>query len=100
MTMLVTLSHARNPDIDGGYWNEPVDSGKKQRVTVADLADASKVCRTFIERNDLGGGNWTGGEITKDGKVVAHVSYNGRVWDGRSKDWTNATTCRHNVGAL
>ncbi len=28
--LTVQLSHASNPDIMGGYWQEPMDSGKAQ----------------------------------------------------------------------
>jgi hypothetical protein len=49
-------------------------------VAVGDFPAASKACRDYIEENDLGGGNWTGGDIRENGKVVAKVSYNGTVW--------------------
>lgn len=78
--MIVTLKHAKNPDIAGGYWQEPVDPPKAQKVEVASLAEASQACRAYIERNGLGGGNWTGGNVTDNGKTIARVSYNGRVW--------------------
>lgn len=55
----------------------------KVRLPVKSFASASKVCRNFIEKYDLGSGNWTGGQIGDiDGKIIAHVSYNGRVWEG------------------
>ena len=37
-------------------------------------------CREFIDEHDLGGGNWSGGEVYEEGTLVARVSYNGRVW--------------------
>ena len=30
----------------------------------------------------LGGGNWVSPVVRKDGKVVGHFSYNGRLWQG------------------
>lgn len=51
------------------------------------LAEASQICRTYIAFYDLGGGNWSGGEITNaDGLVIGRVSYNGRVWDLNGKE--------------
>jgi hypothetical protein len=53
--------------------------------------EASEVASKWISDNDLGAGNWSGGEIAVKGTVVAHVSYNGRVWEV-SKDspkWSN-----------
>ena len=79
--LTVSLSHARNPDIDGGYWDAPVDPGKRVRVPVISLKGAQKVVRNYIERNNLGGGNWTGGELMYDGVPVGRISYNGRAWD-------------------
>jgi hypothetical protein len=31
------------------------------------------------------------GEYSEDGKVVAHVSYNGRMWQGAARDWSPVT---------
>lgn len=50
-------------------------------LLVDSLADARKKALDFIRAWDLGGGNWSGGEIARDGKVFARVSYNGRIWD-------------------
>ena len=51
-------------------------------LPVADLDAASRACRRFIEKHDLGASAWRGGQVvaadTK--KTVANVSYNGRVW--------------------
>jgi ABC-type sugar transport system substrate-binding protein len=81
--MRVKLSHARNPDIPGGYWETPVDPARARWVEVDTFVAASMACREFIKRNGLGGGNWTGGDIEKNGTVIAYVSFNGRIWDDR-----------------
>lgn len=45
------------------------------------IAEASAACRKFIADNELGGGNWSGGDVQDEaGKVVARISYNGRAW--------------------
>lgn len=79
MSYTVRLSHSANPDIRGGYYQ---DAGrpKVRDVEVKTLADASKKCLSYIDRNKLGGGNWSGGQVFKDGAQVAKVSYNGRIW--------------------
>lgn len=74
----LTLSHAKNPDIAGGYWDEPIDG--RAKVDVATMQEAAQVCRAYIDRNGLGAGNWTGGKLYQGKKQVARVSYNGRVW--------------------
>lgn len=78
--MTVDLSHVPNPDVDGGYWSPPIDRGTTKRTRVLSLTDASQQCRAYISRNELGGGNWTGGTIRIDSEPVGRVSYNGRVW--------------------
>ncbi len=73
----VTLSACQNPDF-------PRRSDLPARTTaeVAALQEASELCQRFIERHGLGGGNWSGGQVRDaiTGKMVALVSYNGRVW--------------------
>lgn len=44
------------------------------------LDHAAALCRAYIETFDLGGGNWTGGQVRDaSGAIVARVSYNGRI---------------------
>lgn len=81
--MTVMLSHAPNPDIIGGYWDEPAEPGNFRKVEVKDFDEASRICCEYIARNGLGGGNWTGGAIIEGEKVVARISYNGRIWPDR-----------------
>lgn len=74
----VTCSAAPNPD-----FGQTRDTFKvaTRFVIVDTLSDASRACRNYIERHDLGGGNWTGGEVKdREGTIVARVSYNGRIW--------------------
>jgi hypothetical protein len=61
-------------------------------MPTVDYLDASKQCRAYIENNDLGGGNWTGGalrdRITKE--AVGSISYNGKVWPPGKDAWKGA----------
>lgn len=72
----------------------PVADPKK--VTVFSLVEASKTARAYISFWNLGGGNWTGdaGKLVDrtTGKVVARVSYNGRVWREDGTEIDRATT--------
>lgn len=60
------------PETRSGYW-----------VPVKDAREASEIARQYIDANDLGGGNWSGGSVRTAilKRTVAHVSYNGRVWE-------------------
>ena len=78
--MQVELASDINPDDhQRGIVRKPI---KSKLQSVDSFEEASRVVNRFISDNDLGGGNWTGGAIYKDGKQVAYVSYNGRVWSG------------------
>ncbi len=77
---LVTLSKAGSPD----RGQDPTRSFWRTRPTSAvarTMEVAAALCEDYIQENDLGSGNWTGGEILEDGRLVARVSYNGRIWN-------------------
>lgn len=80
--MKVKLASCGNPDYPGQDPNRPLYGAERNRtVRVKDLKEAQQVCRAFIVRNHLGGGNWAGGEVLDDdGKIIAKVGFNGRVW--------------------
>lgn len=52
-----------------------------RRVFVtASLEMCQQAARRYIQQHDLGGGNWLGGEVKRDGITIGHISYNGRFW--------------------
>lgn len=56
---------------------------KPEKREVATLADASREVRSFVESNGYGASQLgrMNGCVRVSGRVYAHVSYNGRVWD-------------------
>ncbi len=54
---------------------------KPYRVKAESISDAVKKCLDFISKNDLGGGNWTGGAIYLESELIARVAYNGKIID-------------------
>lgn len=94
--MKIKLAHHSNPDIPG-YWSKPLDSGRTKIVPVSSFEHASQVFRQYIERNGLGSGNCLLAPILDDQNTeIAHVSYNGRVWEGShmSKERGKEILCR------
>jgi hypothetical protein len=79
---VVTLASVGNPDF-GQTPSRSVPGVPRYTVRIATLRAARKVCRLYIDHHDLGGGNWSGGKVTRVGsrKAIAQVSYNGRVWE-------------------
>lgn len=81
--MNVAITAHGNPDR-----GEPPGRFLALEATVRSLTEASAVCLWAIREHDLGGGNWTGGEVFCEGRERAYVSYNGRVWNaGMGKVW-------------
>lgn len=101
----VTLESVGNPDF-GQYPGASLPGVPRGRCAVTSLEEAAAKCREFIDEHDLGGGNWSGGDVFEDGTLVARVSYNGRVWrpgenlaaapaaDDEDQDDENACRCR------
>lgn len=91
--MKLKLQHCKNVDLmygqgnGTGYWDAPVDP-RHMLVDVADLADAQRKFISWRDRNHLGGGNMTRncGDVMEGRKIVARISYNGRVWDANGKE--------------
>jgi hypothetical protein len=70
------LRSVGNPDL-GQYApvSEPTAvKGKTLRAMV-------QAAEEYRDEWNLGGGNWIKPEVRLDGKPVAWISYNGRVWD-------------------
>jgi hypothetical protein len=65
--------------LGGETWDGDIDEWE----VVNTFKEASRVVSDFIDEYDLGGRTWWGGNISNDrGENIAHVSYNGRVWEG------------------
>ena len=79
MNYCVILAAVGNPDhyqypgpLPGVPWCE---------FWVPHLLAARNACLSYIEQYDLGGGNWSGGQVyDARGLLVAQISYNGKVW--------------------
>ncbi len=81
-TLFLHLGNRGNPDKDQDHTAPLPGRPNDFRLRVRGLGNASEEARRYIAEHDLGGGNWTGGDVTDDdGNLVAHVSYNGRVWE-------------------
>lgn len=80
---VVRLDTRGNPD-QGQNPEQPLPGVRSEEIPVNSFGEAAKEARTWIEMNNLGAGNWAGGQIveTSTGETVGRVSFNGRVWEG------------------
>ena len=77
----VRLASVGNPDFGQNPRARKYGAAPNRWQKVGSIAEASAVCRQFITDNELGGGNWSGGDVQDAaGKVAARISYNGRAW--------------------
>lgn len=77
----VRLASVGNPDFGQNPRARKYGAKANRWQKVNSIAEASAACRTFITDNELGGGNWAGGDVQDEaGKIVARISYNGRAW--------------------
>lgn len=84
----VSLSAEPNPDFDEDSLEGSINI-PEQLVPVKSVSEARNKVMQFISENDLGSGNWSGGQIFENGRPIAFVSYNGRVWEGKIEDGSN-----------
>ncbi len=77
--MEVILASCGNPD----HFQDPYlpmwGCEDNRKVQVESIEDASKICVKFIRDNELGGGNWLGGQVLEDKQIIADIGYNGKV---------------------
>lgn len=53
---------------------------RRPKMTASDFADASAKYSVVRDASGEGGSTFRDGIIKQDGKIVARISYNGRVW--------------------
>ena len=75
--LLVKLRAPGNPD-----FRQYADIAPRQNAAVTGLPQAVQVCQAYIAQFELGSGNWGrgAGEVLRDGRLYAWISWNGRVW--------------------
>lgn len=76
----VELEAVPNPDYED-YDERGSIKIKKHKKKVKSVEDASMEVKRFIASNGLGSGNWSGGDVYKNGKKIGNISYNGRFWE-------------------
>ena len=78
-TMKVKLESKSNIDFDSSDLEGALNI-EAYWVVVETIEEAKAVCNAFIGKNELGGGNWTGGDIVDENdKLIGSVSYNGKL---------------------
>lgn len=75
----VTLTAHGNIDHGQDPYTMIAEPGEGYGETIEDL---QFLVQKYISDNALGGGNWTGGEVTDldTDTIIGHISYNGRYW--------------------
>ena len=82
----VSLINRGNPDL-GQSPTKPLPSSRCYKKAVRSVLEARRICLEYIRKYQLGGSHWCGGQVTNaQGRSVAHISYNGRLWQPQSNE--------------
>lgn len=77
MKYSVILSAHGNPD----HYESPLEQVAPNCIAHCEsIEECQAKVREYIDKYDLGGGNWTGGDVYQNGEVVGCISYNSRFW--------------------
>lgn len=71
----LVLSSCGNPD--HGQFAAPAPT---EIVEPSTLKQCQQAVLNYIKKWGLGGGNWTGGLVTCNGREVGRFAYNGTMW--------------------
>lgn len=64
----------------------------KVELDVPTFEIASGIVRSELAVSGVGNSGWSGAKLyDDDGKLIGHVSYNGRVWAGPARAWSTNT---------
>ncbi len=73
----IELKSCGNPD----FGQNPDEAISPPQTVPFDTIEEAKIVQSdYISEYQLGGGNWCGGNIYKDKRIIAYMSYNGRIW--------------------
>ena len=81
---IVILSACGNPD-----FRQTEDIGVPTlKLPVHSLEEASQICQGYILEYELGGGNWTGGQVldARTNEQVGYIACSGKIWT-ELEDW-------------
>ena len=85
MIYSVRLASCGNPD-RGQNPFEPLYGVPSERAYTASIEECQQRVREYIEEYNLGGGNWSGGDVYDGlGNLIGNISYNGRFWPKEEK---------------
>lgn len=78
----VSLSGHGNPD-HGENPYKPLDGVPVTMGYAETIEELQQIVRDYISENDLGSGNWTGGNVfdAVHDLQIGYISYNGRYWE-------------------
>jgi hypothetical protein len=84
--MKVLLSNRGNPDFRQDHTRNLLGTPKDKFVAVDSIEHASAACIQYIDENDLGMGNWTGGHVVDEQmNLICYIGYNGRAFNGKQE---------------
>ena len=79
--MYIKLKAVHNPDFP------QIEVPRPKTIQVKDLVDASQKALKYIEKSNIGSGNFPMARVfDADDCIIATVSYNGKVWTSNEEE--------------
>jgi hypothetical protein len=50
------------------------------KVEVESIEEAARKCVEFVRYNNLGGGNWIGGQVLSNNQIIARIQLTGKIF--------------------
>lgn len=82
LQLSVLLATRGNPDHGQDPTQPPWGMPPDRFMLVNSLEEARAAVVQFIGNNDVGGGQWVGGDVFQGGQRLGRVAYNGRFFEG------------------
>lgn len=81
LPLRVLLATRGNPDYGQDPARPPVGMPPDRFLTAVSLEEAKEIVAKYISDNDVGGGQWVGGDVWQGGRRLGGIAYNGRFFD-------------------
>lgn len=71
---------------------------KRKTISAATLSELSAQYGLLRDKSGQGASRFPDAIVFEDGRQIGYISYNGRIWEGTSQEWSPNTRCLFGKG--